>query len=385
MEAQTAGRDGDGPDIPPRDTGPDGQAEPVSGTPPRTRDGVPGWLRTGAAYSWRLMLLALAVYLLARVLGVLYIVVVPCTAALLLTALLQPLAALLRRHGFGAMASTWTALLAAIVVVAGLGVLITNRVQAEYPTLVVQVRHTSLQVESWLAGPPFHLHTANIESIFDNITKYLGQHRSAVEGTVVTGGRIVAETLAGLVLMFFVTFFLLKDGARIWSWLTSAFRPSNRERLDRAGHAAWKALVYYIRGTVLVAAIHAIVMAITLTVTGAPLAAPLALLMFVGAFIPIVGALVAGALAVLVVLAAKGLLLALIVVVVLVVMNQVESHLLQPQVVGKMLHLHPLAVILVLAIGGVVAGIFGAMIAVPLTAAVSRAITELNRSGRPSP
>ncbi|MCL2583062.1 MAG: AI-2E family transporter [Streptosporangiales bacterium] len=385
MEAQTAGKDGGGPGDSQRERGPGSEIDPATATPRRDRDNVPGWLRTGAGYSWRLLLLAAALYLLGRVLGHLYIVVVPCTAALLLTALLEPLAERLRKHGWGPMSSTWTALLAAIIVVAGMGVLITNRVQAEYPSLVIQVRHTSTQIEHWLAGAPFHLHTANVESILGNVTRYLSQHRSAVEGTVVTGGRIVAETLAGLVLMFFVTFFLMKDGDQIWNWLTGGFRAESKERVDRAGHAAWKALVFYIRGTVVVAAIHATVMAITLTAIGAPLVAPLALLMFVGAFIPIVGALVAGVLAVLVVLAAKGLLLALIVVVVLVVMNQVESHLLQPQVVGKMLHLHPLAVILVLAIGGVVAGIFGAMIAVPLTAAISRAATELHRSARPSP
>lgn len=389
MEAQAAGEAGDGPDSPPetREADTDHQGGTVTSVDAiaRDRENVPRWLRTGAGYSWRLLLLAVALYLLGRILGKLYIVVVPCTAALLLTALLEPLAERLRKHGWGPMSSTWTALLAAIIVVAGMGVLITNRVQAEYPSLVIQVRHTSLQVQSWLAGPPFHLHTSNIESIFDNITRYLSQHRSAVEGTVVTGGRIVAETLAGLVLMFFVTFFLMKDGDRIWHWLTGGFRAEGRERVDRAGHAAWKALVYYIRGTVVVAAIHATVMAITLAIIDAPLVAPLALLMFVGAFVPIVGALVAGAMAVLVVLAAKGLLSALIVVVILVAMNQVESHLLQPQVVGKMLHLHPLAVILVLAIGGVVAGIFGAMIAVPLTAAVSRAAAELHRSGRPAP
>jgi predicted PurR-regulated permease PerM len=153
--------------------------------------------------------------------------------------------------------------------------------------------------------------------------------------------------------------------------------------VDRAGTAAWNAVVHYIRGTMVVAAIHASVMAVTLWGMGAPLAAPLALLMFVGAFVPLVGALVAGALAVLVVLAAKGWILALVVLGVLIVMNQLESHVLQPQVVGKMVHLHPLAVILVLAIGGVVAGIYGAVIAVPLAAAVSRGVTELNRSGHP--
>jgi predicted PurR-regulated permease PerM len=151
--------------------------------------------------------------------------------------------------------------------------------------------------------------------------------------------------------------------------------------VDRAGHAAWNAVVHYLRGTVVVAAIHAVVMGITLSIMNAPLVAPLALLMFVAAFVPLVGALVAGALAILVVLAAKGWIMAVVVLGILIVMNQLESHLLQPQVVGKMVHLHPLAVILVLAVGGVVAGIFGAVIAVPLTAAVTRAVPELRDTG----
>jgi predicted PurR-regulated permease PerM len=135
--------------------------------------------------------------------------------------------------------------------------------------------------------------------------------------------------------------------------------------------------VYYVRGTSAVAAIHAVVMGITLTIIGAPLVAPLALFMFVAAFVPLVGVLVAGALALLVVLATKGWIAAIIVLIVLVVMNQLEGHLLQPQVVGKMVRLHPLAVILVLAVGGVVAGIAGAVVAVPITAAVTRAARAL--------
>lgn len=359
--------------------------DPPAGPAPTLadRDGVPQGLRTWAGYSWRLLLIAAVLYLLVRVASMLYVVVVPCTGALLLTALLQPLVFRLRRHGWGPMSATWTALLTAIIVLAGVGTLVTNRVQAEYPSLVSQVRRTSDQLQSWLAGSPFHLRTANVESVFNNIVTYLSQHRSAVEGTVVTGGRIVAEVLAGVVLMLFVTFFLMKDGDRIWRWLTSALRPPRREQVDRAGTAAWNAVVHYIRGTIVVAAIHAAVMAITLSAMGAPLAAPLALVTFIGAFIPLVGALVAGTLAVLVVLVAKGWILAVVLVGVLVVMNQLESHLLQPQVVGKMVHLHPLAVILVLAVGGVIAGIYGAVIAVPLTAAVSRAVAELRHSGHP--
>jgi predicted PurR-regulated permease PerM len=137
------------------------------------------------------------------------------------------------------------------------------------------------------------------------------------------------------------------------------------------------------RGTVAVAAIHAVVMGTTLTILSAPLAVPIALIMFIAAFIPLVGALLAGTLAVLVTLVAKGWVAAVIVLGILIVMNQLEGHLLQPQIVGKMVRLHPLAVILVLAVGGVVAGIAGAVVAVPITAALTRATHELQRRALP--
>jgi predicted PurR-regulated permease PerM len=347
---------------------------------PRPSD-VPRWLATSAAWSWRLLLLAAAVYIAARVAGLLYLVIVPCAGALLLTALLQPLTARLRRAGLSPLAATWCTLLIAIVVLAGAATVVTARVQAEYPNLVLQVKHTTAQVQSWLAGPPFHLRTGNLQKLSDDIVKYLSQHKSVVEGTVVTGGRIVAEVLAGLVLMFFVTFFLVKDGDRIWRWLTSVLSAERRRRADIAGHAAWQAVVYYVRGTVAVAAIHAAVMGITLSVMNAPLVAPLALFMFLAAFVPLVGVLAAGGLALLVVLAAKGWIDAVIVLCIMVVMNQMEGHLLQPQVVGKMVRLHPLAVILVLAVGGVLAGIAGAVVAVPVTAAVTRAVHALRDDG----
>jgi predicted PurR-regulated permease PerM len=349
------------------------------------RDDVPRWLRTGGDWAWRLLLLGVVIYVLARISVVLYVVVVPFTGSLLLTALLQPLAGRLRRAGLGPLSATWCVFLLALIAIAGTAALITARVQAEYHDLVVQVRHTFTQVQSVLTGPPFHLHIANLQKLSEDIVRYLSKHQSLVEGTVVAGGRVVAEILAGLVLMFFVTFFLIKDGDKIWAWLTSGFRPERRARVDAAGHAAWRAVVFYIRGTVVVAATHAIVMGVTLSIMNAPLAAPLSLLMFLAAFVPLVGALVAGGLAILVVLAAKGWILAVVLLGILLVMNQLESHLLQPQIVGKMVRLHPLAVILVLAVGGVLAGIFGAVIAVPLTAAITRAVPKLRGEGPARP
>ena len=370
--ARPAAANGTAPD----EAAPDGT--PAAEPPPELQAGsVPRWLQTSAAWSWRLLLLAAALYVAARVAALLYIVVVPCAAAILLTALLQPLTAPLRRRGMSPLAATWCILLLAIVLLGGAGWLVTTRVQADYPSLVTQFKHTTAQVQAWLAGPPFHLHTGSLQQLSNDVVKYLSQHKSAVEGTVVTGSRIVVELLAGVVLCFFVSFFLIKDGTRIWQWLTSRFQPERKRRADLAGVAAWQAVVYYVRGTVAIAAIHAVVLGVTLTIIGAPLVAPLALFMFVAAFVPLLGVLVAGAVALLVVLATKGWIAAIIVLIVMVVMNQLEGHLLQPQVVGKMVRLHPLAVILVLAVGGVVAGIAGAVVAVPITAAITRAARAL--------
>jgi predicted PurR-regulated permease PerM len=341
---------------------------------------VPSWLATASAWAWRLLLLAVVIYLIARVLGILYIVVVPCIAALLLTAVLQPLTARLRRAGLPALAATWVTLLIAAVVLGGLVTLVANRVSADYSTLLAEAKHTTAQVQSWLAGPPFHLKNNNVEKFLNNIPSYLSKHRSLVEGTVVTGGKIASEFFGGLVLMVFVMFFLIKDGERIWNWLLGAMRTDTARRMDRAGHAAWLVLVYYMRGTVIVAAIHAIVVGVALWIMGVPLAVPLAVVVFVAAFVPLVGLLVAGTLAVVVTLATKGWVDAVILLGVLVIEDQLEAHLLQPQVVGKMIRLHPLAVILSLAAGGVLAGIPGAVVAVPIVAVITRALPELRRS-----
>ena len=348
-----------------------------AGSPEPSR--VPGWLQTGAAWSWRLLLLVAAIYLVARVLGILYIVVVPCVAALLLTALLQPLTARLRRAGLPALAATWVTLLIAAAVLGGLVVLVANRVSAEYPALVDETRHTVTQIESLLVGPPFHVKSNSVQNALNDIPGYLSKHKALVEGTVLTGGRIAAEFFGGLVLMLFVMFFLIKDGERIWAWLLGALRTQTARRVDRAGHASWLAVVYYMRGTVAVAAIHATVVGVALSVMGVPLAFPLAVLVFLAAFVPLVGLLVAGALAIVVTLAAKGWVDAVILLGILIIEDQLEAHLLQPQVVGRVIRLHPLAVILALAVGGVLAGIAGAVVAVPIVAVITRAVPELRR------
>ena len=344
---------------------------------PYTEPRVPGWLERAAGWAWRLLILGVLIYLTFRVVSVLRLVVLPCVAALLLTALLQPLTQRLRQAGLPALAATWCTFLAALAVLAGVVVLAATRTSADYQRLVTDIGSTSNDLQRWLAGPPFHLHRAGLEHLSNRFLTFLKQHESAVAGTVVSGGRIFLEVLAGLVLMLFVTFFLLKDGDRIWAWLTSFLGNEPRARARRAGSAAWQALTWYVRGTVAVAAIHAVVIGTTLWIMGVPLLVPLVVLVFVAAFVPLVGILVAGTIAVAVTLATRGWVAALVLVAIFILENQLESHLLQPLVVGRLVRFHPLAIILVLAVGGVAGGIAGAVVAVPLAVALFRATPYL--------
>jgi predicted PurR-regulated permease PerM len=347
---------------------------------------VPGALLRAAAWSWRLLVIGLLIYVAFRVASALSLVVLPCIAALLLTALLQPLTARLRRAGMPSLAATWCTVLVAIVVLAGITILAANRVSADYPRLQTEVKHTAHAVQVSLAGAPFHINSVRLQQYYNDLVRFLSQHKSLVAGTVVTGGKIVLELLTGLVLMIFITFFLLKDGERIWAWLIKGLRAEARQRAGNAGGAAWAALVNYVRGTTAVAAIHAVFIGLALWLLGVPLLLPLIILVFIAAYVPLVGILVAGALAILVTLGTKGWIAAVILLGVFLLENQIESHLLQPLVVGRIVRLHPLAIILVLAVGGIVAGIAGAIVAVPAAAAIVYAWPHLRGTApRPDP
>jgi predicted PurR-regulated permease PerM len=342
---------------------------------------VPGWLQLMAGWAWRLLLVGVVIYLTFRVASALRLVVLPFIAALLLTALLQPLNHRLRRAGLPALAATWCTLLLAVAVLAGAGALAATQTSADYQTLVSELGNTFGDLQRWLGGAPFHFRQASLQQLSNRALDFLKHHESAVAGTVLSGGRIFLEILAGLVLMLFVTFFLLKDGDRIWAWLTGFLSAEGRRRARGGGAAAWEALTYYVRGTIAVAAIHAVVIGTALWVIGVPLLVPLVILVFLAAFVPLVGILVAGTVAVAVTLGTKGWVAALVLVAIFIVENQLESHLLQPLVVGRMVRLHPLAIILVLAVGAAIAGIAGAVVAVPITAALVRAGPYLRGHG----
>jgi predicted PurR-regulated permease PerM len=339
-------------------------------------------LRQTAAWSWCLLLTGITIYLTFRLAVALRLVILPFLAAMLLTALLQPTTAWLRRRGMPSLAATWCTFLVALLVIAGAITLFATRISADYQTLFNEVQRTTNQVQRSLAGPPFHLNSARLAQLGNELVKFLSQHKSQVAGTVLTGGKYALEFLAGLVLTLFIGFFLLKDGARIWAWLISGLQPEAKRRVGNAGDSAWRALVNYVRGTTLVAAIHALFIGLALWLLGVPLLVPFIVLIFLAAFVPIIGILVVGALAILVTLATKGWVAAVILLAVFVVENQIEGHLLQPLVVGRIVKLHPLAIILVLAVGAIIAGIPGAIVAVPFAAVITYAWPAL-RGSRP--
>jgi len=352
------------------------QADPPTGEaglapPPDVR--FPRWLQTAAGWSWRLLIVALLIYITFRVAVELRLVVLPFIAALLLTALLQPLTSRMKRSGMSPMLATWCTFLLAIVVIAGAIFLFADRVSADYTTLTNEVTRTAREVQHSLAGPPFHLNARRLQTYTDNLVNYLSQHKAQIAGTVLAGGKYALELLTGLILMLFISFFLLKDGAKIWSWLIKGLRSEAQRRVDLAGQTAWRTLVAYVRGTTLVAAIHALFIGLALWLLGIPLLVPFIVLVFLASYVPLLGILVVGALAILVALATKGWVAAVILLAVLLLENQIESHLLQPLVVGRLVRLHPLSIILVLAVGGIVAGIPGAIVAVPFTAVITYA------------
>lgn len=356
----------------------DGDGQP---TPVRRPYRVPDLLVGAASWSWRLLVVAAVFFGLFLFMEKLWLVVLPLFTALLLSALLFPAVRLLRNRGhIPRSLATWLVLLLAFAVLGGIGLFISNRASEEYPQLVTQVNKITAEVRRFLINGPLHLRATSVDNVGKAITDFLGHHSSTVASGVVTAGRTAADIATFAVLTFFITFFLLYDGHNIWNWLVGLFPRDSRRRVQEAGARVWTTLTGYIGGTFFVAAFHGVVMGVTLSIIGVPLVAPLAVLVFIGSFIPIIGVVIFGGLAVVVTMITVGPIAGLIVLIVLVVSNQIEGHLLQPLVVGRYVHLHPLAIAITLTGAALLAGLPGAIFGVPVVAAINAAAKYL--SGR---
>ncbi|MFI6238836.1 AI-2E family transporter [Micromonospora sp. NPDC050795] len=349
-------------------------------------DGLPRGVRTAGAWAWRIILFIAAAYLLIRVVSLLRVVVIPVAVALLLAALFEPMAAALRRRGVGRSLAAVLVLVAGLTVVIGGLALIVRTFISQLDDLSTQVGEGVDQVQTWLAQGPLHLSQTQLDDAVDRLQASITDNQAALTSGALSTAATVGEVAAGFFLVLFTLFFYLRDGGQIWAFLCRLLPRAARIPTARAGHYSWHTLVAYVRATVLVALVDAIGIGIGLAVLRIPLALPLAALVFLGAFIPVIGATVTGAVAVLVALVTEGPVSALIILGVVIAVQQVEGHLLQPLIMGRAVALHPLAVILAIATGVVVAGIVGGLVAVPLLAVLNTAIRYLahHPDGRPT-
>lgn len=379
-EAAGEGRSGDedsGREAAPRpDQAPSAEyvAVPVRPDPAQA---VPWGVRVAAEAGWRLLVLAGTVWVLMRVISAVQLVVLAFVASLLITALLQPTVARLRRIGVPRGPATALTALFGFVVIGLIGWFVTWQVMENIDNLSDQIQDGIDELRNWLLNSPFHVTDKQINEIAKNLREAVGANTEQITSAGLEGVTVVVEALTGTLLAVFSTLFLLYDGKRIWEWSLKLVPAAARPGVAGAGPAAWRTLTAYVRGTVIVALIDAIFIGLGIYFLDVPMAVPLAVFIFLFSFIPLVGAVVSGALAVVVALVTQGVFTGVMTLVVVLAVQQIEGHILQPFILGRAVRVHPLAVVLAVASGGMVAGIGGAVVAVPLVAVTNTVVGYL--------
>ncbi|GAA0814917.1 AI-2E family transporter [Spirilliplanes yamanashiensis] len=356
---------------------------PVVAVHPSTTSGddaeVPHALRIGAAWSWRLIVVGVVGWALLQLVSTIRIVVIPLAIALLLSALLAPAVGWLLRARLPRSLATFLVLVGGLAAVGGTLTLVVTQFIEGVPDLSRNATDGVRQIQEWARTGPLHLSDAQVDNAINALQDWVNDNTDRLTQTTVTGVTVVAEIVTGAVLVLFATFFFLRDGRKIWRFLVRLFPVNARWHLADAGDASWETLGNYVRATVLVAFIDAVGIGLALVILDVPFAFPLAALVFLGAFIPIVGATLSGTVAVLVALVDKGWLVALIVLGAVILVQQLEGHILQPLIMGRAVAIHPLVVIIGIAAGAILAGIVGALVAVPLVAVLNTGIRRLSR------
>ncbi|MDM7887111.1 AI-2E family transporter [Curtobacterium sp. RHCJP20] len=340
------------------------QADPVV-------EAVPTGMRIAGAFSWRFLVTVAALAVVVALVVLLQDIVVPFLVGLLVCALLAPFSAFLQRHGWPKWLSVLTACLAVVVVLGVLALVVTAQIRYDLPTLERRLSSNVQTFQTLLATEPFGITSAQVTKYLAEATKFLQTHVASILSGAAEAGSGLVHALEGLFIVVFTTIFVLVDGRRIWSWVVRIFPRRSRGRIDAAGQAGWKTLTSFIRVQLVVAVTDALGIVIGALALGLPLAVPIGVIVFFGAFVPVVGAIVAGIVAVLIALVFNGLVPALIMLGVVVVVQQLESHVLHPFLTGSAVRVHPLGVVLGVTAGTTIAGVVGAFFAVPFIATVN--------------
>ena len=344
---------------------------------PHDDDAVDPLVRKAAAWCWRLLVILAAILALLWLVQKLAVILVPVALAVMVTALMVPAVDWLDRRGAPRGGAVALVLLSGFAVFGGIMTFVVSQFISGLPSLTEQVTRSIDNATEWLIEGPAHLSHEQIEKAGDAAVKALRDNQEKLTTGALSTAASLAEIVTGALLMLFTVIFLLYGGRNIYEYLTRIVPAGTRERVRDAGRAGFASLIGYVRATFLVALVDAIGIGTGLAVMSVPLALPLASLVFLGAFIPVVGAVVTGMLAVVVALLAKGVFYALITLGLIIAVMQLESHVLQPLLMGRAVSIHPLAIVLAIATGAVLAGVVGALLSVPVLAFLNSAIRVL--------
>jgi putative heme transporter len=348
---------------------------------------VPFGLRVAAGFAWRIAIVLGLIYVLALGLHRVQFVVISVFLGLVITTLLRPLTNLCAKVMPRGLAVAVSVLLAIAVVVGGLA-FVANTIISQSSSLTAQFNRGLTHLQKLLQGKPFHLHNVDVSRFTDQAEAWISKHQGTLVHQVLSGADLAAQLLSGLALALFCAVCFLYSGERMWDWFLGQV-PVDRVRWDAAGRAAWTTLAGYTRGVVIISGTNAVLVGIALLLLRVPLAVPLALLVFFAAFIPLIGSAAALAVATVVALATRGPWIALAVLGLIIVIGEIEGHLLHTVVMTRAVRLHGVVVVISVALGGLLDGIIGAAVAVPVVSVIWAVITALRAlpaggSGQPA-
>lgn len=362
------------------------QADPAPARQPPAEEAVPRSLRIAAAWSWRLIMVAAVAWGMLWLANRFLLLVAPLMIGLLLAGLFMPAQRALRGLRLNRSLAALLVLVTGLAVIGGTLYLVITAFVNGLPDIVAQVEGGIEDLEEWLRTGPFGLTDEDFQNLISQGQQWLNANAQDLGGVGLAAVAGTMQFLTGMILTFVITFFFLRDGERIWRFMVGMLPASARAPMAYAGDGAWASLSNYVRATVLVALVDAIGIGLGLWILdltlGMPLVLPLAALVFLGAFVPIVGAFVSGTVAVVVAAVSDpgmgGLLKAAIVLGIVLLVQQLEGNVLQPFIVSKMVRIHPLAVIVAVLAGILLAGIIGALVAVPVVAVLNSVVRRLN-------
>ena len=343
---------------------------------------VPFGVDLAAAWSWRLLLVAAAGYVLARGIAMFAVIVLPIVIALLLSALVIPVVELLTRLRLPRGLSSLLVVVGSLAVVSLLLTFAGQQIAQGANDLSKQVVTGLEQIRVWLRTGPLHVSDSQLNAYIASAQDAVTSSNQQIVTRLTEVGTAVGHIVAGFFIVLFGSYFFLSDGRRIWSWVVRIFPRAARERADSSGRIAWTSLTAFVRATVLVAFTDALGIMVGAAILKVPFVFAIGVLVFIGAFIPMIGATLSGSVAVLVALVAQGPLVALLMLLVVIFVQQLEAHVLQPFLLGRLVSVHPLGVIMAIGCGVLVAGIAGALVAVPFVAAANAVVLHLADSAK---